>query len=153
MRPACKYVHAGLREPDVKVLAEIGTEGLPLRRDHAGNRVDFVSLIDRDKVDRVTRLDADQVRIKDEEPVGPWFSSCTLNSSAKAGETKTIPAATNTLAIPSCFISDPSRLSALTESCHDAQNREARITWRRSLIAPATESVRACSMREVAGGL
>src|SRR6516164_9320001 len=69
MRPACKYVDAGLHEPDVKVLAEIGTEGLPLRRDHAGNRVDFVSLIDRDKVDRVTGLDADQLRIKDEEPV------------------------------------------------------------------------------------
>src|SRR6516164_9320002 len=34
---------------------------------------------------------------KMKNPFGPWFSSCTLNSSPKAGETKTIHAATNAL--------------------------------------------------------
>src|SRR5262245_14113828 len=69
MRRASKYVDAGLNERHVEVLAEIGVEGLGLRRDHAGNRVDFVSFINSNEVNGVTRLDADQLRIKDKESV------------------------------------------------------------------------------------
>jgi hypothetical protein len=62
-----RHVDPGHRGRYLDVLAHLGVEGLSFFGDHAWRRVNFMSLVGGDKVDRVAWLDPDKIGRKYKE--------------------------------------------------------------------------------------